>query len=64
MALTKVSAGVSTTGAQNGAFYLNNQVITTNYTIPTGSNAMSAGPITVNTGVIITVSDGSSWTVV
>jgi hypothetical protein len=64
MALTKVSQSVTTTGAQGGAFYLNNQTITTNYTVPANQNAMSAGPITIATGVVITVSDGATWTVV
>lgn len=51
-------------GAQGGAFYLNNTTITSSYTIPTNSNAMSAGPITIADGVTITISDGSTWTVV
>ena len=64
MALTKVSSSVSTAGAQNGAFYLNNQTITTNYTVPANQNAMSAGPVTIANGVVITVSDGATWTIV
>ncbi len=64
MALTKVSHGVSTVGAQAGVFYLNNQTITQNYTIPANQNAMSAGPITIANGVVVTISDGSTWTVV
>jgi hypothetical protein len=51
-------------GAQSGAFYLNNTSITSNYTIPANTNAMSAGPITIADGVTVTISDGSSWTVV
>jgi hypothetical protein len=47
----------------NGIF-VNSAAITANYTVPTGSNAMSAGPITVNSGVTVTVSAGSVWTVV
>ena len=34
------------------------------YTITNGRNAMSAGPITVNTGVTVTVGTGETWTVV
>jgi hypothetical protein len=33
-------------------------------TITTGNNAMSAGPITVNSGITVTVSSGSTWVVV
>jgi hypothetical protein len=44
--------------------YENNSVISANYTITTGNNAMSAGPITVNAGVTVTVPSGSRWTIV
>lgn len=45
-------------------FFLGNINITTNYTVPSGSNAMTPGPITIADGVTVTVSDGSTWTVV
>jgi hypothetical protein len=38
-------------------------VIAANYTIANGNNAISAGPITVNGGVTVTVPAGSTWTV-
>ena len=47
-----------------GVFYENDQVMVTDYTITTGRNAMSAGPITVNPGVILTVPSGSTYTIV
>ena len=42
----------------------NSTAIATSYSISTGSNAMSAGPVTVNDGVVITIPDGSVWTIV
>lgn len=42
----------------------NAATITANYTITAGNNAMSAGPITVDSGVTVTVPSGSTWTVV
>lgn len=42
----------------------NHASIDSNQTINTGYNAMSAGPITVASGVTITVPTGSVWTVV
>jgi hypothetical protein len=42
----------------------NDTTISTSYTITTGKNAMSAGPITVASGVTVTISTGSVWTVV
>ena len=47
----------------NGAIYENSQTITSNYTITSGKNAMSAGPITINSGVTVTVPSGSNWVV-
>jgi hypothetical protein len=41
----------------------NAYVISANYTIGTGNNAMSAGPITINSGVTVTVPSGSRWVV-
>lgn len=45
-------------------FFTNPVTVTANYTIPVGENAMSAGPVTVVNGVIVTVPDGSVWTIV
>lgn len=55
-------------GAQGGGsdkvFYENDQSITANYTITTYKNAMSTGPVTINTGVAVTVPDGSRWVII
>lgn len=48
----------------NAVFYENDTTVTGSYTITTGKNAMTAGPITVLSGVTVTVPSGSSWTVV
>ena len=63
--LTGIAAGGGATGGgSDEIFYENGQTITTNYTITNGKNAMSAGPITINTGVTVTVGTGENWTVV
>jgi hypothetical protein len=41
----------------------NKKIISSNYTIGTGNSAMSAGPITINSGVSVTVPSGSRWVV-
>ena len=51
-------------GASNGVFWENNQTITSNYTITDGKNAGSFGPITIQSGVTVTVGSGETWTVV
>lgn len=59
------TVGGGASGAvQNPVFYENDTNVTGDYTITTGKNAMSAGPITVDTGITVTVPDGSVWTVV
>jgi len=55
--------GVASTTA-GGAIYENSQTISTTHTIPSGSNGMSAGPVTVNNGVTLTISTGSTYTIV
>ena len=44
--------------------YENSQTISNNYSITSGKNAMSAGPITIGSGATVTVTSGSTWTVV
>ena len=48
--------------ASNG-LVLNNKTIATTYTFPTGYNASSVGPVTINSGVVITVPTGQRWVV-
>ena len=55
--------GVASTTA-GGAIYENSQTISTTHTIPSGSNGMSAGPVTVSNGVTLTISNGSTYTIV
>ncbi len=61
-----VTAGGSITGeeivASNGVF-VNNKTISVNYTVPTGYNATSTGPVTVAGGTAFTVPSGSRWLV-
>jgi hypothetical protein len=48
--------------ATNGLM-LNNTTVSASYTVPSGSNAMSVGPITVSSGQSVTVSSGQRWVV-
>ena len=65
---TDISWGDSAAGAGGGGsdkiFWENGQTVTTNYTITNNMNAMSAGPITINNSVTVTVGDGETWTIV
>lgn len=62
--ITALTSGTATASANNDIFWENGQNVTSNYTITNGKNAMSAGPITVNNGVTVTVGSGETWTVV
>jgi len=56
--------GGATGGGTDAVFLENGQTVTTNYTITNGKNAVSAGPITINSGVTVTVPSGASWAIV
>jgi hypothetical protein len=45
----------------NGGLLVNADLISNNYTLPSGFNALSVGPITVASGVTVTVSSGQNW---
>jgi len=47
----------------NNCMYENNQTITANYTITTNRSASSVGPITIASGITVTVPSGSRWVI-
>jgi hypothetical protein len=58
------SVGGGATGAgSDTVFYENTKVVSGNYTITASNNAHSVGPITINSGVSVTVPSGSRWVV-
>jgi hypothetical protein len=62
---TLVSSSITPTGGStNKVFYLNDQTITANYTIPNASNAGTFGPVSINPGATVTIPAGSYWSVV
>jgi len=70
-ALTISSAGNVTTpnvltGAEvvaSNGLMVNSNTVSASYSIPSGSSATSAGPMTVASGVSVTISSGSRWVV-
>jgi hypothetical protein len=50
------------TEASNG-LVVNSNTVSASYSIPSGSSATSAGPMTVGSGVVVTVPSGSRWVV-
>jgi hypothetical protein len=49
--------------AGNGIM-VNSTTVATSYTIASGTNGFSVGPITINSGQAVTVSSGQRWYVI
>ena len=58
------AGGGATGGGSDDVFYENSQTVTADYTISTNKNAMTAGPVSINSGITVTVPSGSSWVIV
>ena len=52
------------TATSASPFYLNATTVSANYTSPANYNLMSAGPITINTGVTVTIDTTGTWVIV
>ena len=55
--------GGATGNGGDQIFVENSQTVTASYSIPVGRSASSVGPITINSGVSVTVPSGSRWVV-
>ena len=63
--LSWAAAGAGAVGGGNDEiFWENSQAITADYAITNGKNAGTFGPVTINSGVTVTVGSGETWTVV
>jgi hypothetical protein len=51
-------------GAADDVFWENAQTVSSDYTLTASKNAMTAGDITVNSGVTVTVPAGARWVIV
>ena len=54
----------ATGGGADALFYLGDTTVTTDYSIPDNKNAMTGGPLAINSGVTVTINVGSTWTIV
>lgn len=63
--LISVGFGGGATGAGGDKIFIENgQTVTTSYSIPSLSNAMSTGPITIASGATVTIPAGSVWAII
>jgi len=51
-------------GGSDQIFFENDQTVTTDYTITSNKNAMTAGDITISNSATVTIPAGSTWTIV
>lgn len=58
-----IFSGGAKGGGSDAVFYENDQTVSTNYTITSGKSAMSTGPISVSSGVSVTIPSGSRWVI-
>jgi hypothetical protein len=58
------TSGGATGGGSDQIFIQNGQTVTVNYTISTNYNAGTFGPISINSGVTVTVPTGSVWSII
>jgi hypothetical protein len=51
-------------GAQaGGAIVTNKDIVSVNYTMPSGTNGMSVGPVTINSGISVTITTNQRWVI-
>ena len=50
-------------GGSDEVFVENAMVVTTDYELTSGKSASSVGPITINSGVTITIPSGQNWVI-
>lgn len=51
-------------GGSDQIFFENDQTVTTSYSIPSGKNAGTFGPVSIDSGITVTVPTGSVWSIV
>jgi hypothetical protein len=61
--LTITGALVAPSVTASNGLVVNSNTVSASYSIPSGSSAMSAGPMSVSGGVVVTVPSGSRWVV-
>jgi len=65
--LTSAGSGAAptwTTLSTGGPISYNSTTISTNQTVSSGNNGFSVGPMTINSGITVTVTSGQRWVVI
>jgi len=59
----KFSGNTAQGGGNDSVFQMNGMTVTQDYEFPDDQSAVSVGPITINSGVEVTVPDGQNWVI-
>ena len=62
--VTVAAAAGATGGGTDKVFWVNDNSIDEDYTIPYGKNAGTFGPVTIAAGKTVTIGDGEYWTII
>ena len=54
---------IRNTSAVDNVFQKNNRIVKTSYVLEDRKNALSVGPVTINTGINVTIPAGSRWVI-
>jgi hypothetical protein len=63
-AVSSAGTAVPTGGGTNKIFYNNDQTVTLDYSIPPSQNSGTFGPVTIDSGVTVTIPSGSTWSII
>jgi hypothetical protein len=65
LTLPDISGTLAIQGSNAGGdiFYENATTVASNYTLVANRNAMSTGPLSINNGITVTISNGSRWVI-
>lgn len=56
--------GGATGGGVDEVFFQNGQLVTVDYTVPADKNAGTFGPVSINSGITVTIPSGAVWSIV
>ena len=56
-------AAIQTGNTTSNGLWEHANTITSNYSVASGNNALTAGPITINSNISVTVPSGSTWVI-
>ena len=60
---TKFSGNTAQGGGNDSVFQMNGMTVTQDFEFPADQSAMSVGPVTINSGVVVNIPAGQNWVI-